>query len=58
MILDVRCITWKLLDPALGFEEEEIYVDDAHPAPWVYFELNQLRLNLISSWREESKGAE
>jgi len=59
LVYDVGYITKKLVEPPLVLPAGTRIMKDAfHPAPWVYFELNMLLLNLIKQHIVRSGAAE
>jgi hypothetical protein len=52
-IHDVRLIIDKLIEAPIGLHLDDIFVDEMHFRPWVYFELTQLLLNEIYAIKSE-----
>ena len=43
----------KLIEAQMGLQLDDIFVDEMHFRPWVYFELTQLLLNEIYAIKNE-----
>ena len=52
-IHDVRMVIDKLIEAPMSLQLDDIFVDEMHFRPWVYFELTQLLLNEIYAIKSE-----